>query len=38
MTLRACDDLLAGGRAPEGQLARIRENKRFAAEKLGFQI
>jgi len=38
LTLNACNDLLDNGRAPKDQRNRIRDNKRFAAEKLGFQI
>jgi glycosyltransferase involved in cell wall biosynthesis len=38
LTLQACNDLLDNGRAPEDQRHRIRENKRFAAQNLGFQV
>ncbi|RNL78231.1 glycosyltransferase [Nocardioides marmorisolisilvae] len=38
LTLQACNDLLDNGRAPKEQRQRIRDNKRFAAQGLGFQV
>ena len=38
LCLRACDDLLQNGRVPKDQRARVRENKKFAADRLGTLI
>jgi hypothetical protein len=38
LSLQASDDLINSGKAPKEQRQRIRENRRFAAEKMGFQV
>ncbi|MFL6107251.1 MAG: glycosyltransferase [Marmoricola sp.] len=38
LSLQASNDLLDGGHLPADQRARIQENKKFAAAKLGLQI
>lgn len=38
LSLQASNELLDGGHVPKEHRARIRENKAFAADKLGFRI
>ncbi|MFL6157914.1 MAG: glycosyltransferase, partial [Marmoricola sp.] len=38
LCLRACTDLLDNGHVPKDQRPRIRDNKKFAADKLGVQL
>lgn len=38
LSLQASDELLDNGHVPKDQRARIRENRRFAAEKLGVHV
>jgi len=38
LCLRACDDLLQGGHVPKDQRQRVRDNKKFAADRLGTLI